>query len=97
MPNLTSLLSSPHSIIPQGDQAKGGNIFKTWWREYTTRRKSKLIYGSEPMSDALIFEPIPYRSAVEEGCTHILVLRTRPDDVSVTVKMTVPEKMIMYV
>ena len=49
------------------------------------------------MSDALIFEPIPYRSAVEEGCTHILVLRTRPDDVSVTVKMTVPEKMIMYV
>jgi len=29
--------------------------------------------------DAFCFEPIPYRSAVEEGATHVLVLRTRPD------------------
>jgi predicted acylesterase/phospholipase RssA len=34
---------------------------------------------SEPMADALVFEPIPYRSAVEEGCTHVLTLRSRPD------------------
>jgi len=32
--------------------------------------------------DALIYEPIPYRSAIEEGCTHILVLRTWPDKLS---------------
>ncbi len=29
--------------------------------------------------DALLFEPIPYRSAARDGCTHVLVLLTRPD------------------
>jgi hypothetical protein len=29
--------------------------------------------------DAFCFEPVPYRSAVEEGATHVLALRTRPD------------------
>lgn len=29
--------------------------------------------------DAFCYEPIPYRSAVEEGATHVLVLKTRPD------------------
>jgi hypothetical protein len=32
----------------------------------------------------MLFEPIPYRSALREECTHVLVLRTRPDGVSVT-------------
>lgn len=30
-------------------------------------------------ADALVFEPIPLKSAVEDGCTHIVTLRTRPD------------------
>lgn len=29
--------------------------------------------------DAFCYEPIPYRSAVKEGATHVLVLKTRPD------------------
>ncbi len=29
--------------------------------------------------DALLFEPIPYRAAVRDGCTHVLVLLSRPD------------------
>jgi len=29
--------------------------------------------------DAFCFEPIPYRSAVEEGATHVLALRSRPE------------------
>jgi len=29
--------------------------------------------------DAFCFEPLPYRSAVEEGATHVLVLRSRPE------------------
>jgi hypothetical protein len=29
--------------------------------------------------DAFCYEPIPYRSAVEEGATHVLVLKTRPE------------------
>jgi len=33
----------------------------------------------EPMVDALLYEPIPYRSAIEQGCTHVLVLRSYPD------------------
>lgn len=28
--------------------------------------------------DAFVFEPMPYRSAVEEGATHVLVFRSRP-------------------
>ena len=35
------------------------------------------LQGSEPMSDAVIFEPIPYRSALKENCTHIIAVRTR--------------------
>ena len=33
----------------------------------------------DPLVDALMAEPIPYRSAAEDGATHIIVLRTRPD------------------
>ncbi len=29
--------------------------------------------------DAFCYEPIPYRSAVKEGATHVLVLKTRPE------------------
>ena len=34
---------------------------------------------SEPLADALLFEPIPYRSPITQGASHVLVLRTRPD------------------
>lgn len=39
-----------------------------------------LLDGNEtvPCFDAFCFEPLPYRSAVEEGATHVLVLRSRP-------------------
>lgn len=30
-------------------------------------------------ADGLLFEPIPYRSAIQQGCTDVLVLRTRGD------------------
>ena len=33
----------------------------------------------EPLADAFLVEPIPYRSAVNDGATHVIVLRTRPD------------------
>eukprot|EP00960_Hanusia_phi_P046076 757606-Hanusia_phi.AAC.2 len=33
----------------------------------------------EPLVDALVYEPIPYRSAVSSGCSHVLVLRSYPD------------------
>jgi len=33
----------------------------------------------EPLVDALLYEPIPYRQAVADGATHVLVLRTRSE------------------
>jgi hypothetical protein len=47
------------------------------------------------MADALLFEPVPYRSALKEGCSHVIALRTRADDLSVTKKMGLIERMIM--
>lgn len=32
----------------------------------------------ELWSDASLYEPIPYRSAEADGCTHVLVIKTRP-------------------
>lgn len=31
--------------------------------------------------DAAVFEPVPLRSALRDGCTHVLVLCTRPAQV----------------
>lgn len=53
------------------------------------------VYGSEPLSDALLFEPLPYRSALRDNCTHVVVFRSRADGISVTKKMSGVEKMIM--
>jgi len=44
-----------------------------------------------PCFDAFCFEPIPYRSAVEEGATHVIVCATRPADFVPTTKQGVYE------
>ncbi len=49
----------------------------------------------DPLVDSMLYEPIPYRSAVEAGCTHVLVLRSRPDGENVIVKSKLAEKLIM--
>ena len=33
------------------------------------------------LADAQLFEPVPFKSALANGCTHVLVLRTRPDGI----------------
>ncbi len=35
------------------------------------------VYRGEPMVDGGLLEPIPFRSALREGATHVLVLRSR--------------------
>lgn len=50
--------------------------------------------GIHPLADALVYEPLPYHSAIEEGATHVVVLRSRPDGNDVTGKVSVFEKMI---
>lgn len=47
-----------------------------------------------PMADALLYEPMPFRSAIAEGATHVIVLRTRPDGTDVTGKSSIFERMI---
>ena len=48
----------------------------------------------EPMADALVYQPIPYRAAIDEGCTHVLVVRSRPDGTDVTGKGGFFERLI---
>ena len=85
----------------KGGQASGPSTMMmndVLWREFPADLRAEvgeMVLGGEPMSDALIFEPLPYRSALRENCTHVVVLRTRADDLSVTVKMGTMEKMIM--
>ena len=40
-----------------------------------------IVVNNQTLSffDAFCFEPIPYRSAVEEGATHVMVLASRPE------------------
>jgi predicted patatin/cPLA2 family phospholipase len=35
-------------------------------------------YRGQRLVDAAVFEPVPFRSAIADGCTHVLVLCTRP-------------------
>jgi hypothetical protein len=42
--------------------------------------------------DAFCFEPLPYRSAVEEGASHVLVLRSRPQGFRPKTKVTIYER-----
>jgi len=48
----------------------------------------------EPLADALLFQPLPYETAIKEGATHVLVVRSRPDGKDVTGKPSVFEKLI---
>jgi len=38
-----------------------------------------VMVGKEKLADALLFEPIPIKSALNDRCTHLLILLTRPD------------------
>lgn len=75
---------------------KSANLSLFNWTNKLFRWKSEeSSLGSEPLADALLFEPLPYRSALNDNCTHVVVLRSRPDNISVTAKMSTIEKMIM--
>lgn len=48
----------------------------------------------EPLADALIYEPLPYGTAIQEGATEVVMLRSRPDGTDVTGKTSIFEKLI---
>lgn len=78
----------------KGDQILGANLRKANWTDYIGREKIE-TFGSEPLLDAQLFEPIPYRSALNENCSHVLVFRTRADGIKVTKRISVVEKMML--
>ena len=65
-------------------------------------KSKKLVLGNnldlnqyEPIADALLYEPLPYQTAItEHNVTHCIVLRTRPDGTDVTGKGGIFEKLI---
>lgn len=48
----------------------------------------------EPLADAVLTEPIPYRAALADGCTHVVVLRTKADGSRVTKRLSLGEALI---
>lgn len=64
------------------EKDRGNNIFET--------KKGNL----SACFDAFCLEAVPYRSAVEEGATHVLALRTRPEGCSVETKPGFYEKTV---
>jgi predicted patatin/cPLA2 family phospholipase len=49
------------------------------------------VYRGEPMVDGGLLEPIPFPTAVREGATHVLVLRTRDAEQRVRTRSRVAE------
>lgn len=50
----------------------------------------------EPLGDALVYEPIPFEAAYQDGATHVIVLRSRADGTDVTGKGGFFEKLIFH-
>jgi predicted acylesterase/phospholipase RssA len=48
----------------------------------------------EPLADSLLYEPLPFRAAVQEGATHVIIIRSRPDGVDVSGKSSLWERLI---
>jgi predicted acylesterase/phospholipase RssA len=71
-------------------------------KEHATKKnKPKFVLANnmkdpdyEPLGDALIYGPMPYDIAHEQGATHVLVIRSRPDGNDVTGKGGVFERLI---
>ena len=65
-------------------------------QQYDMKPRNNLVGDDyEPLADALLFEPLPYRSAISEGSTHVICLRSRPDGSDVTGKSSFFEKLII--
>lgn len=64
-----------HHALPRGKR-RGKRMGKN---RYLKGASLPSEWELDPLVDALVAEPIPYRSAAKDGATHIIALRTRPD------------------
>ena len=84
--SVKSASSSEPAITSEGRTARRSPMMS---RIRNARRRAPSL------TPAVLFQPIPYRSALAEGATHTLVLRTRADGDKVTKEMSVVERMLM--
>jgi predicted acylesterase/phospholipase RssA len=98
--SLDELTSAMHasSLLP----GIAGPLMNVNTEALSKEGKQKFVLGNnfqdqayEPLADALIYEPLPYRTAVKEGATHVVVIRSRPDGTDTTGKGGVFERLIM--
>jgi predicted acylesterase/phospholipase RssA len=89
-------LSGP-PVQLRGRQAESPSLLHANWTERSGRffSRGRTFFGSEPFVDAQLFEPIPLRSAERDGCSHILVLRTRADGQRLTRPMSLLERTML--
>ena len=81
-------ISKGSNILYEGEGGSGGVVLQPGlWGGGSGR--------GEPCVDALLYEPIPYRSAVADGAERIIVLRTRPDGANMLKKQGKVERLIM--
>lgn len=83
-------------VVRLKDCQLGSNLPSVMWPEYSSQFDSTMTAGSEPLADAQLFEPVPYRTAEREGATHVLAFRTRPDGLKVTGRLGLLDKMITF-
>ncbi|CAM9838723.1 unnamed protein product, partial [Ectocarpus sp. 12 AP-2014] len=84
--------------------SKGGH-FSTLRELTECMRASMLLPGitgpmvtlpnvDEPLVDSQLYEQIPFQTALDDGCTHVLVMRSRPDGGNLLGKPKIVERLI---
>ncbi|CAN0277779.1 unnamed protein product, partial [Scytosiphon promiscuus] len=98
---IASGVSSKKAVVMKSD---GGN-FKTLRELTECMRASMLLPGitgpmvtppnvKERLVDSQLYEQIPFQTALDDGCTHVLLLRSRPDGGNLLGKLKIAERLV---
>jgi len=78
--NIENIGKSSHHPYAVRERKSIKDLYRRKRLKGKPKPKSKYVTEEiNPLVDALVCEPIPYRSAIIDGATHVIVLRTRPD------------------
>ena len=91
LPGIAGPIMNLDKRVLTGDSALGTNV--TFKKLVLGNDLDPILY--EPIADALLYEPIPYRTAtMSDNVTHCVILRSRPDGTDVTGKGGLIERLI---
>ena len=82
--NVPELAGGPLEHRRAGLRGGGGGAEAPRWQRAGCRAQASCTYAAvlccrgHRLVDAAVFEAIPYRSAIGDGCTHVLVLNNLP-------------------